>query len=48
MNPNPNPSPKVNTKMATVPMNRPARWLVMASQVRTDTRSRRRNMPPTL
>ena len=35
------------TKTAS-PMTRPARWLVMASQVRGDTRSRTRNMAPTL
>ena len=44
----PNPRPKVKTKMTANPMTRPARWLVMASQVRGDTRSRRRNMAPTL
>src|SRR5215471_16503237 len=40
--------PVTTTTMAARPMNRPARWLIMASQVRGDTRSRRRNMAPTL
>src|SRR5215831_16117203 len=40
--------PVTRTTMTARPMNRPARWLIMASHVRGDTRSRRRNMAPTL
>ena len=46
--PAPKPSPKVTMKMATNPSSRPARCWAMASQVRGDTRSRRRNMALTL